>query len=238
MNKHLDTIKIDAILFDLDGTLLDTAEDFIHVLNAMLAEDKRPAVSSLAIRLNVSNGAKAMVALAYGLAESSHNLDIYRNRFLDDYATHIADQQRHSMPSLYEGIPELLTAIEAHHLPWGIVTNKPRKLAEPLLEQLKLSQRSSVLVCPDDVRHSKPDPEALWLACDQLNCKASHCIYIGDHKRDIDAGCSAGMTTIAALYGFISDTDSPESWNADYNAEQPIDIIAWLDSNAWQLQAR
>lgn len=238
MNEHLDTIKIDAILFDLDGTLLDTAEDFIHVLNAMLAEDKRPALSSLAIRFNISNGAQAMVSLAYGLAESAPDLDTYRNRFLDDYATHIADQQRHSMPSLYKGIPELLTAIEARHLPWGIVTNKPRKLTEPLLEQLELSQRSSVLVCSDDVRRKKPDPEALWLACDQLNCDASHCLYIGDHKRDIDAGRSAGMTTIAALYGFISDIDDPESWNSDYNAEQPADIIEWLDNNDWRLHAR
>jgi phosphoglycolate phosphatase len=86
---------------------------------------------------------------------------------------HIENQQRSSAPSLYLGIPELLTAIEAHSLPWGIVTNKPRKLAESLLEQLALSERSSVLVCPDDVRHRKPDPEALWLACEQLDCEAS-----------------------------------------------------------------
>ncbi|WP_211828605.1 HAD family hydrolase [Kistimonas asteriae] len=238
MDELLDTNDINAVLFDLDGTLLDTADDFIHVLNAMLAEDNRPPLPSPIIRANVSNGSRAMVTLAYGLTESAPDFTAYRNRFLERYALHIEDLQRASTPSLYTGIPELLTAIEAHNLPWGIVTNKPRHLAEPLLEQLQLGRRSSALVCPDDVRRSKPDPESLWLACEQLDCEASRCIYIGDHKRDIDAGRSAGMTTIAALYGFIPDTDDPLDWAADYNAEQPDHILEWLDDICWQLPAQ
>lgn len=218
--------------------MLNTADDFIHVLNTMLAADNRPALPSPVIRANISNGAGAMVTLAYGLTESDPDFHACRNRFLACYARHVENQQRHSAPSLYAGIPELLTAIENRNRPWGIVTNKLRRLAEPILEQLQLDQRSSVLVCPEDVRHRKPDPESLWLACEQLDCEASHCVYVGDHKRDIEAGHSAGMITVAALYGFIPDTDNPLDWEADYNAEQPGDILAWLDDHHWCLPHR
>ncbi|MFA9486984.1 HAD-IA family hydrolase [Moraxella haemolytica] len=213
------TIK--AVLFDLDGTLIDTAPDFIRIIKQMCHKYDHLPPTDVAIREQVSAGARAMVRLMFGdeLAQSmdtDERLLAYRQEFLDLYEQDICVDSR-----LFDGLDELLTTLERQGVAWGIVTNKPRYLAEQLLAKLALTDRCCVLVCPDDVVNTKPDPEPMYLAVSLLNDKydtkitADHCIYVGDHIRDIQAGRSANMMTVAVEFGYIVPNENPHEWGAD-----------------------
>ncbi len=202
-----------AVLFDLDGTLIDTAADFIRIIQDMCREEGKTVVSADLIRTQVSEGARAMVKLVYPELEVTDPIFFaHRQRFLDIYGADIAVDT-----DLFEGMYPLLKELESHHIPWGIVTNKPRWLSEALLKALNLTTRCSVLVCPEDVTNTKPDPEPMYLAAKQININAEDCIYVGDHPRDIDAGRNANMYTILAAYGYlpIEHKDDLTAWRAD-----------------------
>lgn len=206
--------QLKAVLFDLDGTLIDTAADFIRIIQAMCQQQQRPIVDAELIRSQVSEGARAMVHLVFPeLALDSAELLQYRQQFLDEYAKQICVDT-----TLFAGMNDFLKKLEKQQIAWGIVTNKPRALTEALLDALDLTQRCSVVVCPDDVKHTKPDPEPMFLACQQLGIDANQCIYVGDHPRDIDAGRAAGMPTVLASYGYLplDRRDDLASWQADY----------------------
>lgn len=208
---------IKAVLFDLDGTLIDTAADFVRIIQAMCREQNRPVVDAAAIRSQVSEGGRAMVKLVFP------ELDIddpilwqHRQDFLDRYGADIAVDT-----TLFAGMDTLLQQLEQRAIPWGIVTNKPRWLSEALLKALALTERCQVLVCPEDVQHTKPDPEPMFLAAKQLDIAAKDIIYIGDHPRDIDAGKAANMPTVLAAYGYLPPDRAADlaSWQADYIVE-------------------
>ena len=202
-----------AVLFDLDGTLIDTAADFIRIIQDMCREENRDIVDDALIRTQVSEGARAMVKLVYPHLDVEDPIFLaHRQRFLDIYGAHIAVDT-----DLFEGMYPLLEALEAKQIPWGIVTNKPRWLSEALLDALNLTERCAVLVCPEDVKKTKPDPEPMYLAASQINIDAKECIYVGDHPRDIDAGRHAGMYTILAAYGYLplAHKDDLTAWKAD-----------------------
>lgn len=202
-----------AVLFDLDGTLIDTAADFIRIIQDMCREAGREVVSAELIRTQVSEGARAMVQLVYPELNSADPLFLaHRQRFLNTYGENIAVDT-----DLFQHMPALLTYLEVNGIPWGIVTNKPRGLSESLLEALNLTKRCAVLVCPEDVRHTKPDPEPMYLAAQQLNLDPTQIIYVGDHPRDIDAGRNANMYSILAAYGYLplAYKDDLAAWNAD-----------------------
>lgn len=206
--------QLKAVLFDLDGTLIDTAADFIRIIQAMCQQQQRPIVDAELIRSQVSEGARAMVHLVFPeLALDSAELLQYRQQFLDEYAKQICVDT-----TLFAGMDDFLKTLEQKHIAWGIVTNKPRALTEALLDALDLMQRCSVVVCPDDVKKTKPEPEPMFLACQQLGIDANQCIYVGDHPRDIDAGRAAGMPTVLASYGYLplDRRDDLASWQADY----------------------
>nr|MBP8206255.1 HAD-IA family hydrolase [Acinetobacter sp.] len=170
-----------AVLFDLDGTLIDTAADFIRIIQDMCREENRDIVDAALIRTQVSEGARAMVKLVYPHLDVEDPIFLaHRQRFLDIYGADIAVDT-----DLFEGMYPLLEALEAKQIPWGIVTNKPRWLSEALLDALNLTERCAVLVCPEDVKQTKPDPEPMYLAASQINIDAKECIYVGDHPRDI-----------------------------------------------------
>ncbi len=212
-----------AVLFDLDGTLIDTAADFIRIIQDMCRAEGREVVSAERIRTQVSEGARAMVQLVYPELDSTDAVFLaHRQRFLDLYAEEIAVDT-----DLFAGMPALLEQLEAHEIPWGIVTNKPRWLSESLLDALQLSQRCAVLVCPEDVTHTKPDPEPMYLAAKQIDLDATQIIYVGDHPRDIDAGRNANMYTILAAYGYL-----PLQYRDDLNAWQADCIV----NNVTELQ--
>ncbi|OTG88252.1 phosphoglycolate phosphatase [Acinetobacter sp. ANC 4558] len=211
-----------AVLFDLDGTLIDTAADFIRIIQNMCKEEGREIVDADLIRTQVSEGARAMVKLVYPeLAIDDPIFLAHRQRFLDIYGTDIAVDT-----DLFEGMYPLLTALESHHIPWGIVTNKPRWLSEALLQALNLTERCAVLVCPEDVQHTKPDPEPMLLAAQQINIAPENCIYVGDHPRDIDAGRAANMYTILAAYGYLplQYKDDLTAWRADCIVENVTEL--------------
>ena len=208
----------DAVLFDLDGTLIDTAPDFIYVLNTLLIKYQRPPLAEHIIRNSVSNGAGALITLGFGLCNKA-KFDQYKADLLELYSLHLGDNSQ-----LFPGMDALLKKLESQHIPWGIVTNKPSKFTLPLLKALSLTQRCSVLVCADQVTEPKPAPEALLKACDILNVKSEKSIYIGDHQRDIEAGQRAKMTTITALFGYIPENENPHLWQAHHNASNATDI--------------
>ena len=203
-----------AVLFDLDGTLIDTAADFIRIIQQMCREEGRPLVAPELIRTQVSEGARAMVKLVYPELQLEDPVFLqHRQRFLDMYGADIAVDT-----DLFDGMYPLLEQLEAQDIPWGIVTNKPRWLSEALLKALNLTERCAVLVCPEDVTRTKPDPEPMYLAAKQLNLAAEDCIYVGDHPRDIDAGRHAQMLTILAAYGYLplQYKDDLNAWQADH----------------------
>lgn len=216
------TQKIQAVLFDLDGTLIDTAPDFIRIIKVMCGKHNHPVPSDEAIRERVSAGARAMVKLIFSeklqnVSDDDPTLLAYRQEFLDTYEADICVDSR-----VFSGLDSLLLALENAGVPWGIVTNKPRYLAEILLEKLHLTQRCAVLVCPEDVKNTKPNPEPMFLAVKILNKKLGlnltpqDCVYVGDHIRDIQAGNNADMLTILAAYGYIPPQDNNlQNWGAD-----------------------
>ncbi len=227
---------IQAILFDLDGTLIDTAPDFIRIIKQLCKKYNHTCPTEEAIREQVSAGAKAMVKLMFadelaGVADDDPQLLAYRQEFLDTYEADICVDSR-----LFERLEETLQIIESkHQKPWGIVTNKPRYLTEILLKKLNLDKRCSVLVCPDDVKHTKPDPEPMFLACEKLAVNPSHCIYVGDHIRDIQAGKRAGMITILASYGYIPPEDQADlqAWGADFIVDNPSELESFVQNRLY-----
>lgn len=215
-------------LFDLDGTLLDSAPDFVATLNRMLAERGEPAMPLDALRPHVSKGARAMLAAGFPRLDVATR-DAMIPAFLEVYQQELA---RHGAP--FEGVEALLDAIEAAGCRWGIVTNKPEYLAVQLLPLLGWQRRCAVLVGGDTLPVRKPDPLPLLHAAMQLGLGAEDCVYVGDDERDILAARAAAMPSIAALWGYRLDEDDPATWQADVSAPTPR---ALLDPAAWP-QAR
>jgi len=208
-----------AILFDLDGTLLDTAPDMVAALNKLLRESgEGPAHYELA-RAHVSKGALGLIDLGFGQLEEARRMSL-RDRYLELYRGQLARQSR-----LFDGMEEVLQHIEAQGLAWGIVTNKPGFLTDPLLDELGLLERSAVTVSGDTLPERKPHPRPLLHAAAQIGVAPKHSIYVGDDARDIQAGNAAGMTTVTALYGFITPEEDPTTWPADHQIERPDDLL-------------
>ncbi len=203
-----------AVLFDLDGTLIDTAEDFIFCLNHMRKLDDLAPLEDNDIRAVVSDGARAMITLAFDLKEGEPGFEEKKQQFLDMYLQNLAISS-----GLFATLDGLINWCQLQNIPWGIVTNKPRKYSEPLLKALKLETGIGTLVCPDDVTHTKPHPEPMLKACEEINISPQDCLYVGDHARDIQAGKNARMKTIAAAYGYVHDEFEANEWQADWTVQ-------------------
>lgn len=215
-----------AVLFDLDGTLLDTAPDFYRILNQMRAERQQPAASYARVRQQVSNGAAAMINSTFDITNDHPDAEPLRQQLLQRY------QQAPAQDSmLFDGIEPLLEWLEQHQIPWGIVTNKPERFCRPILQKLQLEGRCKTMICPDHVEQRKPHPEGLLKACGELSQPAQDCLYVGDHRRDIEAGNNASMMTVAALYGYLSPQDHPQEWHADLLIESPRQLLKWLQDS-------
>ncbi|MDX9874951.1 MAG: HAD-IA family hydrolase [Spongiibacteraceae bacterium] len=212
-----------AVLFDLDGTLIDTAPDFVVVLNRLLERHGQQPLAAERIRQTVSDGAGALVTLGFGVTAEDPRHEPLRQQLLELYGTHLAVESQ-----LFAGMEQLLDALDAARIAWGVVTNKPLLYADPLMRALALDTRCGTLICPDHVQRRKPDPEALLLACERLGASPVHSIYVGDHRRDIEAGQRAGMVTIACTYGYILAHDPCHGWGADYVIDTPNDLFELL----------
>lgn len=202
--------NLKAVFFDLDGTLVDTADEFISAVQALREEHGHGPMDEARIRASVSNGARALVKLSLGFTDDHPALEDQWLRLLELYT-----QVLGTTAKPYPGIESLLQELAARGIRWGIATNKPRAYAQPLMDALNLQPPFSSLVCPDDVNDRKPHPESLYRNCLDAGCAPHEAIYVGDHLRDIEAGRSAGMHTIAAAYGYIEPGDDANSWGAD-----------------------
>jgi phosphoglycolate phosphatase len=203
-------VRLKAVVFDLDGTLLDTAPEFVAVVQQLRGEHQLPPLDAQLIHAHVSDGARAMVSLALDIQADHENFESERLRFLDIYQARLG-----TATQPYPGIVDLLARLQAAGIGWGISTNKPSYLTLPLMDSLALQPAPASIVCADHVSQPKPHPEPLLLNCRQLQCDPGQAIYIGDHLRDIEAGRAAGMYTIAAAYGYIHQAEDPDSWGAD-----------------------
>ena len=218
-------MRLRAVLFDMDGTLLDTAPDFIAICQAMRAERDLPPIADKLIRDEISGGARAMVAVTFNMDPESPGFEALRLEFLERYQHNCAVHTR-----LFDGMAELLADIEKAHLIWGVVTNKPVRFAQPIMERLGLAERSALLICPDHVTRSKPDPEPLTLACKMLDLDPASVLYVGDDLRDIESGRDAGTKTAAVRFGYINPDDTPDHWGADVVVDHPCDLRKVLDN--------
>ncbi|OGT20432.1 MAG: phosphoglycolate phosphatase [Gammaproteobacteria bacterium RBG_16_57_12] len=218
------TDRLHTLLFDLDGTLLDTAPDLADALNAILMEEGQPPRTYETIRPVVSHGAAAIVSFGFDMTDDDTRFAGLRQRFLDHYRRHIARRTR-----LFPGMEEVLQTIEQRGMNWGVVTNKPAWLTDPLLQALDLYRRTRCVVSGDTVEQRKPHPAPLLHACNLAGSAAGQCLYIGDAQRDIEAGNRAGMHTLIALFGYIGSDETPEYWGADGMISNPHDILVWVD---------
>lgn len=217
-------MRLQAVLFDMDGTLLDSAPDFIAIIQAMRTARGLPPLADKLIRDHISGGARAMVASAFDEAPDSAAFEVLRQEFLERYQQHCAVLTRP-----FEGIEALLDDIEQARLLWGVATNKPLRYAEPIMQGLNLAERSAVLVCPDHVERSKPAPDMLLLACQQMGVNPEAVLFVGDDARDIESGRAAGCRTAAVTYGYIHPEDNPRNWGADVVVDHPSELRAVLD---------
>jgi 2-phosphoglycolate phosphatase len=214
-----------CVLFDLDGTLLDTAADFEKVLQSLCQDEGIRAPDSEAVHATVSSGARALLKLVVDQEPADARFESLLQLMLNRYELQIEN----TLSALYPGMESLLQTLEKHAIPWGVVTNKPARFSLPLMRAMNLDSRCSVLICPDDVANAKPHPEPLLLACDRLSRMPDVSVYVGDHPRDIIAGNAAGMKTIAAAYGYLPEYPPVSAWGADLivNSVQQISHTFW-----------
>ncbi len=212
-----------AVLFDLDGTLLDTAPDLGRALNRVLARHGRPPLPPAAIRPHVSHGARALVALGFGLAPGDPEYEDRRQDLLAEYQAHLARETR-----LFPGMEAVLRHCRERRIPWGVVTNKPGWLTDPLLAALDLDRRAAFVVSGDTTPTPKPHPAPLLHACAAVDADPGACLYVGDAARDVTAARAAGMAVVVALFGYIPPEEEPLGWGADGYLEAPEDLLPWL----------
>lgn len=211
---------IRAVLFDLDGTLVDTAPDLGYALNLMLARRGLPALPADAIRGQASHGSQGLIKLAFGVSMDDPDFPGLRSEFLEIHAAHLVDR---SAP--FPGMERLLDELEGRRIAWGVVTNKPARFTEPLLEQLGLLSRAACVVSGDTCSRAKPDPEPMLHACHIVAVEPGHCLYVGDAERDVQAARAVGMPVVVALYGYLSENDCPEEWGGDGHIQHPLDLL-------------
>jgi 2-phosphoglycolate phosphatase len=216
-------LDIDAVLFDLDGTLADTAPDLAAALNEVRAAHGMAALSLAELRPWASHGARGLIGAGMNVTPDAAEYPRLRDAFLDFYAGALCVDT-----TLFGAVGDVLAEIEARGMRWGIVTNKATRFTLPLLEALGLSARAHAVVCGDSTPHAKPHPAPLLAAAQQLRTPAARCVYVGDAERDVTAGIAAGMHTLVARYGYITAAEKPDEWPADGSIDSPRALIDWL----------
>lgn len=216
-------MSIKAVLFDLDGTLADTALDLGGALNTMLREQGLPEVSMDEIRPVASHGASGLLKLGMNLDKTDPNHARLRQQYLDTYET-CFDKDT----VLFEGIDDLVQAIHARGLKWGIITNKPHTFTHRLVPQLGFSVAPDVVVSGDTTAEAKPSTKPMFYACEQIDIAPEACLYVGDAERDMQAGKNAGMKTVLVAWGYIHADDKTEEWPADSVIDSPEQLLQLL----------
>lgn len=218
-----------SVLFDLDGTLVDTAPDLVFALNQQRLARGMHELPIAAVRSQASSGARGLLKIGFGIEPGQSGYDTLRDEFLDIYEDNLARSSR-----LFPGISTLLEQVERCGLRWGIVTNKAERFTFPLLRALALMERAACVICGDTTPNPKPHPAPLLAAARKLGIPARQCIYVGDDERDVQAGHAAGMPVFVARYGYLGNGTPPEQWGADGFIDAPEDLLIALFSGAAQ----
>lgn len=212
-----------AVLFDLDGTLVDSAPDLAGAANDLRQRHGLPPLPHAQLRPMVGAGARGMVGVAFGVTPADDAFPALRDAFLDRYAERLLQDTR-----LFDSVHGMLSALEAADLRWGIVTNKAMRFTDPIVRGLGLAERAAVVIAGDTTPHAKPHPAPLLEAARRLGVAPSACAYVGDDLRDIEAGRAAGMATLAAAWGYLGQGTPLAEWGADHVLDRPEHLLPWL----------
>lgn len=214
---------VEAVFFDLDGTLADTAPDLGYALNLLREQRGLPHLSQETIRPYASHGARGLLEIGLGLTPDDPDFGAARLEFLAFYERYLCHYTR-----LFTGIAELLDGLEQRGIAWGVVTNKPARYTDPLMESFGLTRRAACIVSGDTCANAKPHPEPLLLAARQAGREPGKCLYVGDAERDIEAARAAGMPALVASYGYLGESDRPQDWRADGIIDMPLGVFDYL----------
>jgi N-acetyl-D-muramate 6-phosphate phosphatase len=215
--------RFDAVFFDLDGTLVDTAPDLAYALNQVLQQEGKSPLPYERIRSVASHGSPGLLKLAFGIQPEDPRFAALQQRFIQIYQDNISRESR-----LFEGMEDIIGKLDDMRIAWGVITNKPAFLTIPLMTELALNSRAACIVSGDTTTNSKPHPAPMLHACKLVGVTPSNCLYIGDAERDIQAGQHADMYTIVACYGYLGTDDKPENWQADGMIHHPSELDQWL----------
>ena len=213
--------KAAGLLFDLDGTFADTAPDLGAALNRLRADLDLPPLPLAQLRPHTSSGVRGMLGAGLNIVPGDARYSELYERYLHFYTDALCVHT-----SVFPGMEELVSMLEAHDIPWGIITNKTQRFTLPLLEQLGYAKRANCIVSGDSSPRSKPAPHPMRMACALIACEPAHCLYVGDDRRDILAGRAVGMSTVAVRYGYLGTSEAIEDWGADHIVERAGDIAA------------
>lgn len=213
----------EAVLFDLDGTVADTAPDLGRALNRLRIEEKLPPVPLEILRPYTSQGVRGLLGQGFGITPEHPDYGRLSGRFLEFYASDICSETR-----LFDGIPELLDLLEGASISWGIVTNKRTRFTAPLTAALGLAKRTVCIVSGDTTPLPKPSPLPILHACELLGCNPRNTLYVGDDRRDVEAGKAAGTGTAAVSYGYLGDGGPVQAWEADFIADHPLQLLEYV----------
>lgn len=216
-------MTLTTVLFDLDGTLFDTAPDLMNAVNAVLANHGKNTVALDKFRYHIHGGSKSMLAHAFGIKQTHPDFQTLKQELIDHYAKNYDKET-----TLFPGVTKLLNCLDQQHIPWGIVTNKPEHLTLPLLKAFDLDERSQCIVAGDTLTHSKPSPVPLQYACELLQCQPEHTVYVGDTEGDMIAARAARMPHIAVTYGYHQQHERPQDWQANFVAKHADDVLDWI----------
>lgn len=218
-----DARLVRAVLFDLDGTLVDTAPDLIFTLNEMRRRRGLTDMAHGPLRAQASHGTQGLIRLGLGVARDQPEFPDLRTEFLDIYLQNLSRRS-----GLFPGMGQVLDGLEIQDIRWAVVTNKPAFLTEPLLDQLGLRARAASVVSGDTCALPKPHPAPLLHACSEMNVAPGACLYVGDAARDVEAATAAGMPSLVALYGYLGEDDRPQEWGATGFIRSPLGLMDWL----------
>lgn len=216
-----------TILFDLDGTLVDTAPDLAHALNEQRSRRGLPPLAAHITRPQASHGSQGLLRVGFGVTREQAEFAALREEFLEIYEHYLT---AHS--PLFPGVADMLDALETRGLKWGVVTNKPTRYTDPLLDHLGLRTRAACVVSGDTCAHPKPHPAPMLHACHLVNSDPADCLYVGDAERDVAAARAVGMPTLVALYCYLGHDDRPENWGAHGFIDAPLALLDWLQPHA------
>lgn len=221
-SKHPNAVR--TVLFDLDGTLVDTAPDLGFTLNELRRRRGMAPLPESAYRPQASHGSQGLIRLGFGVGQDHPDFPGLRDEFLEVYSAHLTRDS-----PVFPGMGDVLSTLEAKGLSWGVVTNKPTRYTEPLLAHLGLTPRAACVVCGDTLAQSKPHPAPMLHACRLVGSEPGQCLYVGDAERDVAAANAAGMPALVALYGYLGEDDRPQTWGALGQIATPAGLLDWID---------